>query len=213
MPLPGALADPIIEVHGSSGELLATNDNWRDADSSPEIMQSGLAPPNDLESALWGIISPAGYTVVLSGKNGDAGVGLFEVYDLDQTVNSRLGNISTRGFVGTDNDVMVSGTIILGNNPGHVLVRAIGPSLAGFGVADALQDPTLELHDSTGALVQANDNWRDDQEAEIIATGTPPSNDFESAIVRDLSPGLYTAILRGKDGTAGVGLVEVYNLN
>ena len=213
LPLPGALADPTIEVHGASGELLATNDNWRDADSSQQILDSGLAPPYDLEAALWGIINPGSYTVILNGKNESTGIGLFEVYDLNQTENPRLGNISTRGFVGTDNEVLVSGTIIIGSHPTRVLVRAIGPSLISFGVPDALPDPTLELHNSDGSLLQSNDNWRDDHEAEIIATGIPPTNDMESAIVRDLSPGSYTAIVRGQNRSTGIGLVEVYDLN
>jgi len=211
--IPGALADPIIEVHGSSGELLATNDNWRDADTAAEILASGLAPTNDLESALWGIINPGNYTVIVRGTNNSTGIGLFEVYDLDQTVSSRLGNISTRGFVGTNDDVMVGGTIILGNHPARVLLRAIGPTLTAFGVPDALQDPVLELHDGDGTLLFFNDNWRADQEAEIIATGIPPTNDQESAILQELAPGNYTAIVRGANNTTGIAVVEAYELN
>ncbi|HEX7517856.1 MAG TPA: choice-of-anchor Q domain-containing protein [Chthoniobacterales bacterium] len=212
LPVPGALADPVIEVHGSSGELLATNDNWRDDPNRQHVIDSGLAPTNDLESALWGIINPGAYTVVVRGNNNATGVGLFEVYDLDGTVDSKLGNISTRGFVDTGDNVMIGGTIIIGSAPTTMLLRAIGPSLTNFGVPNALQDPTLELHDGNGALIAANDNWRSDQEAEIIATTIPPSNDLESAIVRDLVPGSYTAIVRGKNNTTGVALVEVYGL-
>lgn len=211
--IPGALADPIIEVHGSSGELLATNDNWRDADTAAEILASGLAPANDSESALWGIINPGNYTVIVRGTNNSTGIGLFEVYDLDQTVSSRLGNISTRGFVGINDDVMVGGTIVLGNHPARVLLRAIGPSLAAFGVPDPLQDPVLELHDGDGTLLFVNDNWRADQEAEIIATGIPPTDDQESAILQDLAPGNYTAIVRGANNTTGIAVVEAYELN
>src|SRR5204862_7129145 len=128
-------------------------------------------------------------------------------------VNSRLGNISTRGLVGTSNDVMVGGTIIIGSHPVRVLVRAIGPSLTNLGVPNALQDPTLELHDGNGALLASNDNWRTDQEPEIIATGIPPTNDLESAILRDLAPGNYTAIVRGVNSATGVAVVEAYELN
>jgi hypothetical protein len=124
-----------------------------------------------------------------------------------------LGNISTRGFVGTGNDVMIGGTIIAGETPARVLFRAIGPSLTDFGVSNALPNPALELHDGNGVLIAANDNWRTNQEAEIIATGLPPSNNLESAIVRSLAPGPYTAIVRGTNNTIGVALVEVYNLN
>ncbi|HEX7518067.1 MAG TPA: hypothetical protein VF345_12390 [Chthoniobacterales bacterium] len=213
LPVTGALADPVIEVHGSSGELLATNDNWNDAVTRQEIIDSGLAPTNDLESALWGILNPGAYTVVVRGKNDATGIGLFEVYDLDQTVDSKLANISTRGFVDTGDNVMIGGTIIVGNDPARVLLRAIGPSLTNFGVPNALGDPTLELHDGNGALMASNDNWRSDQEAEIIATTIPPSNDLESAILRDLAPGNYTAIVRGVNGTTGIAVVEAYGLN
>jgi hypothetical protein len=213
LPVSGALADPVIEVHGSSGELLATNDNWNDSLTRQQIIDSGLAPTNDLESALWGTINPGAYTVVVRGNNDGTGIGLFEVYDLDQTVDSKLGNISTRGFVETGDNVMIGGTIIVGNDPARVLLRAIGPSLTNFGVPNALQDPTLELHDGDGALIASNDNWRTDQEAEIIATGIPPSNDLEAAIVRDLAPGNYTAIVRGVNSATGIAVVEAYGLN
>lgn len=213
LPLSGALEDPYIEVHGPSGEFLATNDNWSDAATRPEIIASGLAPANSLEPALWGVINPGAYTVVVRGKNEATGIGLFEVYDLDQTVESNLGNISTRGSVGTGNDVMIGGTIIAGSVPARVLFRAIGPSLTNFGVSNALGDPVLELHDGNGVLIASNSNWRDTQEAEITATGLAPSNNLESAILRDLAPGPYTAIVRGLNDTTGVALVEVYNLN
>jgi hypothetical protein len=213
LPLAGALADPFVEVYGSSGEFLATNDNWRDATTRTEIEASGLAPTNDLEPALWGVLNPGAYTVVVRGKNNTTGIGLFEVYDLDQTVESNLGNISTRGLVRTGDDVMIGGTIIAGAVPARVLFRAIGPSLANFGVSNALGDPVLQLHDGNGELIAINYDWGDTQEAEISATGLAPSNNLESAILRDLAPGAYTAIVRGLNETTGVALVEVYNLN
>jgi len=212
LPLAGALADPVIELHDSTGELLAANDNWRDGIYQQQVA-SALPPAHDLEPALWGILNPGDYTVVVRGKNDATGIGLFEVYDLDQAIDSKLGNISTRGFVGTGNDVMIGGTIIAGDTPARVLFRAIGPSLANFGVSNALGDPVLELYDGNGVLIAANNNWRDTQQAEIIATGLPPSNNLESAILRDLAPGPYTAIVRGTNNTTGVALVEVYNLN
>ena len=213
LPLSGTLADPFIEVYGPSGEFLAANDNWRDATTMPEIIASGLAPASELEPALWGILNPGAYTVVVRGKSNATGIGLFEVYDLDQTADSTLGNISTRGFVGTGDDVMIGGTIIAGAVPARVLFRAIGPSLTNFGLPNALENPILELYDGNGGLIASNYDWRDTQEAEIIATGLPPSNNLESAIVRDLAPGPYTAIVRGTSNTSGVALVEVYNLN
>jgi hypothetical protein len=212
LPLAGALTDPVIELHDSTGELLAANDNWRDGTYQQQVANA-LPPTNDLESALWGVINPGAYTVVVRGNNDAAGIGLFEVYDLDQAADSKMGNISTRGFVGAGNDVMIGGTIIMGGGPARVLFRAIGPSLANFGVSNALEDPFLELHDGNGALIATNPNWRDTQEAEITATGLAPSNNLESAMVRDLAPGSYTAIVRGTNNTTGVALVEVYNLN
>src|ERR1700694_813737 len=213
LPLPGALADPVIEVHGSSGELLATNDNWRDDPNQQYVIDSGIAPTNDLESALFGVINPGAYTVVVRGKNDATGIGSFEVYDLDPTVDSKLANISTRGFVETGDNVMIGGTIIIGSAPTRVLLRAIGPSLTNFGVPNALRDPTLELHDGNGALIASNDNWRSDQEAEISATTIAPTDDLESAILRTLPPGAYTAIVRGSGNATGVAVVEAYQLN
>jgi uncharacterized delta-60 repeat protein len=208
--VPGALADPVIEVHGSSGELLATNDNWRNDPNQQHVIDSGLAPGNELESALWGIIDPGSYTVVLRDKNGAAGIGVFEAYDLDQTADSQLANVSTRGLVQTGDNVLIGGVIVLGHNPRRVIVRAIGPSLS---VAGRLGDPTLELHDGNGALIVANNNWRSDQEAEIIATTIPPSHDLESAIVRNLAPGNYTAVVRGANNSTGIAVVEAYGLD
>ncbi len=213
LPVAGALADPVIEVHGSSGQLIATNDNWNDSLTRQQIIDSGLAPSNDLESALWGTIDPGAYTVVVRGVNNTTGIALFEVYDLDPTADSELANVSTRGFVGTGDNVMIGGTIIVGIAPARVLLRAVGPSLANLGVPDALEDPSLELYDGNGGLIAVNYNWRDDQEAEIIATGIPPSHDLESAIVRDFTPGNYTAIVRGLNNTTGVALIEAYGLN
>jgi hypothetical protein len=138
---------------------------------------------------------------------------LFEVYDLDRTADSKLANISTRGLVEPGDNVMIGGTIVIGDIPARVLLRAMGPSLTNFGVPNALQDPMLELHDGNGALIAANDNWRTDQEAQIIATGIPPSNNLESAIVRDLLPGNYTAIVRGSNNSTGVALIEAYGVD
>lgn len=212
LPLPGALDDPIIEVHGSGGELLAANDNWEDGKFAQQVAAT-LPPTSNLESALWGIIEPGAYTVVVRGKDNTSGIGLVEVYDLDPTVDSKLTNISTRGFVETSDNVMVGGTIITGSDVARVLFRAIGPSLTNFGVANALPDPTLELHDGNGALIVSNDNWRSNQEPEITATGIPPTNDLEAAIIQDFVPGNYTAIVRGVNNTTGVALVEAYGLN
>ena len=121
-------------------------------------------------------------------------------------------NISTRLRVQTGENVLIGGFIITGTAPKRVIIRGIGPSLGTFGVPDALADPTLELHQGATTL-RANDNWRTDQEAEIIATGIPPSNDTESAIIATLDPGPYTAILAGKNNGTGIGLIEAYDLD
>jgi uncharacterized delta-60 repeat protein len=208
---PGVLGDPVLELRDSSGALLATNDNWR-SDQEAEINATGIPPSNDLESAIVATLpaNNAAYTAIVRGVNNATGIGVVEAYDLDHTVDSRLGNISTRGLVQTGDDVMIGGLIVLEQNPLRVIVRAIGPSLP---VPGALGDPILELHDGNGALIAGNDSWRSDQEAEIIATGIPPSSDLEAAIVRNFAPGSYTAIVRGVNNTTGVAVVEAYGLN
>ena len=149
------------------------------------------------------------------GKLDTTGVGLIEVYDLGVGSGPELGNISTRGFVETGDNVMIAGFIVAnsGGGSGEVLVRALGPSLGSFGVANPLADPTLELHDGNGTLIAANDNWKTDQQTLILGTGIPPTNDAEAAILATLAPGAYTAIESGRNNGVGVGLVEVYNLH
>jgi uncharacterized delta-60 repeat protein len=214
LPLAGTLADPFLELRNASGGLIATNDNWRFSAHEVEILQTGIPPSHDMEAAIVATLPADGsaYTAIVRGSDNGTGIGMVEAYDLDQTVDSKLSNISTRGLVQTGDDVMIGGLIVLGQNSLRVIVRAIGPSLP---VPGALADPTLNLHDSNGALIASNNNWRDDpaQESEIIETGIPPTNNFESAIVRDFAPGQYTAIVRGVNNTTGVALVEVYGLD
>lgn len=208
--VPGALADPTLELHGP---VSINNDNWR-SDQEAEIIATGLPPSNDLEAAIVANLQPSAYTAILGGKDNTTGVGLVEVYDLDQSAGSKLANISTRGFVDTGDNVMIGGLIAGPNDIGatQVLIRGIGPSLIGVGIQDALLDPTMELHDGSGTTIAMNDNWRDTQQAEIEATGIAPTDDRESAILQNLDPGSYTAIVRGKNNTTGVALVEAYNL-
>jgi plastocyanin len=207
------LADPVLELHASDGSLITMNDNWKDTQQA-EIEASGFQPQNDLESALISTLDPSNYTAVVIGKNGGTGVGLVEGYDLDQAADSQFGNISTRGFVETGTNVMIGGFILGGGGGGNasVVVRALGPSLWQFGVAGTLADPTLELRDENGVLVQSNDNWKETQQPEIETTGLQPTNDLESAVFETLAPGAYTAIVAGKGDLTGVGLVEVYRL-
>jgi hypothetical protein len=209
LPLTGLLLNPFLELHDSSGAIIVSNDNWR-TDQEQEIIATGLAPNNDDESAIVMTLDPGSYTAIVRGATGGSGIALVEVYDLDQLADSKLANISTRGLVETGDNVLIGGFIVLGDNAANVLLRAIGPSLP---VAGPLADPTLELHDSNGTTLTSNDNWRSDQESEILATGIPPADDAESAIRTTLSPGPYTAIVRGANNTTGIALVEVYQLD
>jgi hypothetical protein len=213
LPVQGALSDPVLELHNASGALIATNDNWRTSQQAA-IIAAGLAPGDDRDSALIATLDTGNYTAIVRGANNATGVAIVEVYDLDPgTATARLGNISTRGNVLTVDNVMIGGFIITGTGQKNVIVRAIGPSLTQQGITNPLLDPTLELHDGSGAVIAFDDNWRDSQQTEIQATGLAPGDDRESVILRTLSPGNYTAIVRGKNNTIGVALVEVYGLN
>jgi hypothetical protein len=206
------LADPVVELHDSAGQILATNDNWQDSPDRQAIIDSTIPPANDNESAILMTLSAGSYTAVVRGVNNGTGIGLVEVYNLDSALGSRLANISTRGDVGTGANVMIGGFILDQSTAVNVLVRAIGPELSSRGVTGALQDTTLELHDSNGLLLAANDDWESDQEQQIIDTTVPPTDPRESAIVSTLAPGPYTAIVAGQDEATGVALVEVYVL-
>lgn len=207
----GVLADPTIELNGSGGAI-ARNDDWKTTQQAA-IEASGVPPSDDRESAIMATLAPGSYTAIVAGKGNNTGVGLVEVYDLDQPADSKLANISTRGAVGVDTDVMVGGFILgKGTDPARILVRAIGPTLTDAGISAVLADPTLQLRDANGVTVRENDDWKQTQQTEIEATGIPPRNDRESAIVATLTPAPYTAILAGKNGGVGVGLVEVYQL-
>ena len=212
-----ALADPTIELRASNGLLIAQNDNWQDDPAqAAQLTALGLGLSNSKESGLVATLQPgAGYTAIVSGKNQTAGVGLVEIYDTNGAADSQLANMSTRGFVRTADNVMIGG-FILGGNTGaaRVVVRGIGPSLAQFGLTPALADPTLELHDSNGATLISNDNWEDDlvSAALLTASGFALSDPKESGIYTSLAPGQFTAILAGKNGGIGLGLVEIYNL-
>jgi len=211
--VPAPLADPTLSLFDHTGALIATNDNWKQTQQT-QIQATGLAPPNDLEAAILVTLSPGAYTAFLQGKAMTTGIGLAEVYDVDPNANAQPTNASARAFVGTGNDVLIGGTIIGGDAGSllRVLVRALGPSLASFGVATPLADPTLSLRDANGNVIANNDNWKDSQQADIAATGKAPPNDHESAILALLAPGNYTAIVAGKNGTTGVALMEFYSL-
>ena len=212
----GVLADPTLELHGDAS---ASNDNWKDAQRTA-IEATGIPPKDDAESAILATLNPGSYTAVLAGKDGGTGVGLVELYDLSVSSGSILANLSSRGFVDVNDSVMIGGFIVgpQGTGAATVLLRALGPSLTNSGVQNALSDPTLELHDGNGTTIATNDNWKVDdatgtsQEAAIEATSIPPSDPRECALLRTLTPGNYTAIVRGKNNTTGVASVEIYNL-
>jgi uncharacterized delta-60 repeat protein len=215
LPLADRLENPTLELRDSSGALLDANDDWIDSPNKQAIIDSTIPPSNDLESAIVATLpaNGSGYTAIVRGVNGSTGIGVVEAYDLDGSVDSKLANISTRGLVQTGNNVLIAGTIVLGQSAQKVIIRAIGPSLT---IGGKLLDPTLQLVDANGVQVAFDDNWRTGgQEAEIIATTIPPTNDFESAIVATL-PGngaSYTAVVRGANDTTGIAVVEVYALN
>jgi Tol biopolymer transport system component len=213
--IPGLLADPTLELRGANGALLLQDDNWQDDPAqAAQLTALGLALKNPNESGIVTTLAPGAYTAILAGKNNGTGVGLVEIYDANPAANSQLANISTRGFVQTGDNVMIGG-FILGGNSGNtrVAVRAIGPSLAGLN--PVLADPTLELHDGNGALLVSNDNWQDDlsSASQLVFYGLALQHPNESGIFASLPTGAFTAILAGKNGATGIGLVEIYNLH
>jgi hypothetical protein len=215
--VPDALADPVLELHGPGAFVTITDDNWRDDPvQEAAIIATGIPPTNDFESAIDTTLNPGAYTAIVRGNGNTSGVGLFEVYDLSLAVPAKLANISTRAFVDTGANIVIAG-FILGNHNGddRTVLRGIGPSLTALGVPNALANPMLELRDSNGALLIANNDWQDDptQAAELTAAGLAPTNNLESGIATTLPPGLYTALLTGVSNGTGVGLVEVYDRN
>jgi len=206
----GALADPQLQVV-RDGVVIASNDNWQSAANASTLQASGFAPPHPLESAIHMTLQPGAYTAILSGTAGTTGVGLVEVYELDNPVVPLI-NISTRGKVLTGFDVMIGGFVISGSEPKTVVVRGVGPSLANYGISRPLSNPKLDLVNAASqTIIASNDDWGSaDNVASLQASGFAPSDPKESAIYITLQPGAYTAILSGVDGGTGVGLIEVY---
>jgi hypothetical protein len=228
--IPNALANPALELHSAGGALIASNDNWQHtiiggiiiSDQRGGIRNSGYAPSDGRESAIIADLPAGNYTAIVRGVNNMIGVALVEVYDLSGGASSILGNISTRSFVQTGDNVMIGGFIVAGTQSKRVIIRAIGPELTQYDVPNVLANPTLELHGGSGALIASNDNWTHtiiggiittDQVVAILASGHAPGDNRESAIVAELPTGNYTAIVRGVNNTTGVALVEVYDLD
>jgi hypothetical protein len=212
-----ALSDPLMELHASSGAIIATSDDWmNDADAST-IASYHLDPSNSQESAILATLNPGDYTfVVRSFPNPNSsltGTSIVELYDL-HTTGGRAANISTRGQVLQGDQVLIGGFIVGGSQTKTVIVRALGPSLAAAQVANPLNDPTLELRDAAGNLLASNNNWGDGPNAaQIQAEGFAPSQPAESAMRVALSPGNYTALVRSTSSATGIGLVEIYDLS
>ena len=207
------LRDPTMTLLDERGRILDSNDDWVDSPDKDAIIATGLAPSDDREPAIVHTFSRGIYTAIVRGVRNGTGVALAELYGLstsDETTS--ISGLGTRGFVGTADNVIISGVIISGIGSVPVLTRALGPSLAAAGISAPLADPTLELHDANGALIASNDNWKDTQEAEIEATGLAPDDDLESAILATLSPGPYTAVMIGVNGATGTGFVQFYSL-
>jgi hypothetical protein len=206
------LGDPVLELHGPGAFVTLTDDNWRDdPQQEAAILATGIPPANNLESAIDTTLNPGAYSAVVSGKNSTVGVALVEVYDLSRSVPAKMANISTRAFVSTGDSIVIAG-FVLGNNVGDDRIVARGLSVAG--VPNPLLDATLELRDADGALLASDNDWQDDpiQAAGIAAVNLAPSNNLDAAIMATLPPGLYTALLAGRNGGTGLGLVEVYDL-
>jgi cell division septation protein DedD len=213
--VPDVLADPVLELHGPGAFVTTSNDNWKEDPVQKALIEStGIPPANDLESAIEARLAPGAYTAIVTGSGNTSGVALVEVYDLSQAASSKLANLSTRAFVSTDSNIVIAG-FMLGGSSGDdsVVVRGIGPSLSAGGVANPLTDPTLELRDSNGSLLATNNDWQEDpaQMAEVMAASLAPANNLESALAASLPPGLYTALLAGRNNSTGIGVVEVYD--
>jgi hypothetical protein len=211
--IPGALADPKLELRDHQGRLLSSNDNWMSSAQKAQIQTTHFAPSDSHESALIANLPAGSYTVIASGVNNTTGIALAEIYDLDQHGGSQLANVSARANAMTGDNVLIDGLIIGGSTTKNVVFRAIGPSLTAYGVTGELRDPMLDLYNGNGVAVAHNDNWQSaPNRAAIQASGLAPTDNRESAIMVSLAPGNYTAILRGVNNTTGIALAEAYRL-
>ena len=205
--IPGSLADPTLTLNGPNG-LIYSNNNWADTQYSA-IAATGMQPGNGLESAILLTLPPGTYTATLAGNNGGTGVGVVEVYDMGGP--APMVNLSARAQVGTGDNVLIGGAYVLDST--RAVVRAIGPTLANFGIQGALANPMLELYNAQGAQIASNDNWQSNpQWPEIQQLGLQPGNVYESALLATLAPGPYTAIVKGVSNGTGIGMVELYAL-
>jgi hypothetical protein len=211
--IPGALADPVLELHGPAGFATITNDNWRDTQEQ-QIQGAGLAPTSNLEPAIWAVLAPGAYTAILRGNNNTTGTALVEIYDLNPAADSKLANLSTRAYSGLNTDIIIAGLIInSGTTTDRIVIRGVGPGLPPA-VANVMANPVLELRNNNGFLMVSNNDWQDNpvQAQQVTAAGLSPTSSLDCAIFAILPPGRYTALLFGNNNGTGNGLVEVYDL-
>ncbi len=209
----GVLQDPQMELYDGTGKLVDANDNWQQSPDAGEIIDSTIAPSDPRESAIVARLAPGNYTVVVSGVNNSTGIGLVESYTLD-TDASHAANISTRGRVAAGEEALIGGFIVGGRPSKKIILRALGPSLTASGFSGVLPNPSIELRDGNGELIAMDDDWANGgQRDEIIATGIPPTDPREAALIATIRPGNYTAVVRGSGGGEGIALVEIYDLD
>ena len=210
----GAAQDPSLSLYDSSGTEIATNDDWESDPREMELSVNGLAPTDPSEAATVQTLAPGSYTVIANAKDNTSGVGLVEIYDLSTESSSRLANISSRGVIGTGDNVLIGGFIVGDVSNATVIIRALGPSLASSLSGETAVNPQLSVFDSNGAILASNDNWAEDLNAtDIERNGLAPSDPAEAAIVLHPPAGAYTAVVTDPGGPSGIGLLEVYDLD
>ena len=229
VPVQGRLLNPMLELHHGNS-IIARNDDWHTtqlggmitSNQVAAIQTSGYAPTDSRESAIILNLDPGSYSAIVKGKNGTIGIASVEVYDLGtasrgDSSHAQLSYVYTSGLVQTGDNVRI-GFIVQGDMPARIIVDAIGPSL---GVNGKLLDPMLELRDHNDALIAKNDNWHttqiygritSNQSGAIQASGHAPTDSRESAIILNLDPGSYTAIVKRKNNATGIALVKAYAL-
>jgi len=208
------LADPTLELHDAAGALIAVNDNWRDSQQAL-FEQRGrfhsLCPPDNLEPAIAIQLQPGSYSAIVRGKNGGAGGVVAEMYDVSD--NPKLANVSTRAAV-APNNVLIGGFVVQCHSRAGIILRALGPSLSSSGVTNVLSNPSIAVFNQQGYLVGYNEHWQENvqQAAKIARSGLAPSFAREPAMALNLPSGSYTAVVRGQDNSAGVALLDIYNV-
>jgi hypothetical protein len=228
--VPGALVDPeLVLYRASDGAEIARNDNWRSSlnNREAEVRQyhPGGGVPDNAEAILTSVMPQGGYTVHLVNRQaGTSRVGLLEVFEAPASgpaapTPGKLLNVSGRGTVGRDGDILFGGIIVSGTGPRKILIRGVGPTLSKFGVTGALQDTILTLFNANGGILVENDDWKSRPEASYIIDRSQAVGAFalgsnqDSAMIVVLNPGSYTVQLKGKNNSTGIGLLEIYDIS